>query len=185
MSRILLFIIFILCIIAVVFLLRSLWQKFTGAITQVLDKVSKVASEQKQKWKQREQRKKLSVEIQHLILTYEKLYELNDELSEKWQVSLVPVYAALRDIVHVLSAAPKKVNKVRGLFSVSMPALEKFIETVKTDQHFMDVEETKKAQQNIDVITKDLLEHERVLQRSRRLDFDVLMDVIKVRLKKG
>lgn len=184
MSRILLFITFIVCIIAIVFLLRYLWRKFTSAVSQVLEKSSEAASEQKQKWKLREQRKRLPREIQNLILKYEELYEVNNALSDKWQASLVPVYDALRDIVHILSAAPKKRNKVRGLFSVSMPALEKFIETVKSDQQFMDEVEITKAQQNIAVITKDLLEHEAVLQKSRRFDFDVLMDVIKVRLKK-
>ncbi len=185
MSRIILFLIFIISVVAIVFLLRYLWSKFSGAVTHVIEKSSDVALEQQEKWKLREKRKKLPSEIQKLIVQYEELLESNDDLSEHWQSAMKPVYKALGDIVHILTAAPKKINKVRTLFSVSLPALEKFIATVKTDQKFMDEAETKKAQKNIDVIRKDLQQHELTLQKSRRFDFDVLMDVIKIRLKRN
>ena len=184
MSRIILFLIFIASVVAIVFLLRFLWNKFSGAVTHVIEKGSDVASLQQEKWKLREKRKKLPSEIQKLIVQYEELLESNDDLSKPWQDAMKPVYKALGDIVHVLTAAPKKVNKVRSLFSVSMPALEKFIATVKADQRFMNDTETQKAQENIDVIYKDLQQHELTLQKSRRFDFDVLMDVIKIRLKR-
>jgi type II secretory pathway pseudopilin PulG len=184
MVRIILFVLFIISVIAIVFLLRFLWNKFTQAVTHVLEKGSDVALQQQEKWKLREKRKKLPDEIQKLIVQYETLLESNDDLSEPWQNAMRPVYKALGDIVHILTAAPKKMNKVRTLFSVSMPALEKFITTIKTDQKFMNDAETKKAQQNIDVIRKDLQQHELTLQKSRRFDFDVLMDVIKIRLKR-
>ncbi len=184
MSRIILFLIFIISVVAIVFLLRYLWNKFSGAVTHVIEKSSDMAMEQQEKWKLREKRKKLPNEIQKLIVKYEELLESNNELSEHWQGAMKPVYKILGDIVHILTAAPKKVNKVRTLLSVSLPALEKFIATLNADQTFMDEAETKKAQQNIDVIHKDLQQHELTLQKSRRFDFDVLMDVIKIRLKR-
>jgi predicted PurR-regulated permease PerM len=184
MSRLILFVVFIVIVVAIVFSLRLLWKKFTHTMTHVIEKGSNVALQQQEKWKRREKRKKLPNEIQQLIVQYEALLESNNALSEPWQHSMQPVYKALGDIVHILTAAPKKRNKVRALFSVSLPALEKFISTIKADQTFMDDVETQKAQHNIDVIFKDLQQHEHVLQKSRRFDFDVMMDVIKIRLKR-
>ena len=184
MSRIILFIIFIISVVAIVFLLRMLWSKFTGVVTHIVEKSSDIALKQQEKWRQREKRKKLPEEIQKLIVQYEALLESNNALSEGWRQAMQPVYRSLGDIVHILTAAPKKRNKVRRLFSVSMPALEDFIETVKADQKFMNDIEINKAQQNIDVIAEDLQQHEQVLQKSRRFDFDVIMDVIKIRLKR-
>ncbi|MCK5918435.1 MAG: hypothetical protein KAG34_08415 [Cocleimonas sp.] len=184
MSRIILFLIFIVSVVAIVFLLRFLWNKFTRVVTHVVEKGSDAALQQQEKWKLREKRKKLPEEIQKLIIQYEALLESNNGLSEPWQNSMKPVYKALGDIVHILTAAPKKMNKVRTLFSVSIPALEKFMTTIKADQKFMSEAETQKAQQNIEVISKDLQQHELILQKSRRFDFDVMMDVIKIRLKR-
>lgn len=184
MGRIILFIVFIITVVAIVFLLRFLWNKFTRTITGVIEKSSNVALQQQKKWKRREKRRKLPNEIQQLIVQYETLLESNNVLSTSWQNSMQPVYKALGDIVHILTANPKKINKVRTLFSVSLPALEKFITTIKADQKFMSAIETQKAQHNIDVIYNDLQQHEQVLQKSRRFDFDVIMDVIKVRLKR-
>ncbi len=184
MGRIILFIVFIISVVAIVFLLRMLWHKFAGVVTRVVEKGSDVALKQQEKWKQREKRKKLPEEIQKLIVQYEALLESDDGLSEVWRQAMQPVYHSLGDIVHILTAAPKKRNKVRKLFSVSMPALEDFIGTVKADQKFMSDIEINKAQQNIDVIREDLQQHELVLQKSRRFDFDVIMDVIKIRLKR-
>ena len=184
MSRIILFIIFIISIVAIVFLLRMLWAKFTGAVTHIVKKSTDIVLKQQEKWEQREKRKKLPEEIRKLIVQYESLLELNDALSEIWQQAMQPVYRSLGDIVHILTATPKKRNKVRQLFSVSMPALKDFVETIKADQKFMSAIEINKAQQNIDIICKDLQQHELVLQKSRRFDFDVIMDVIKIRLKR-
>ena len=184
MGRIILLIVFIISVVAIVFLLRMLWRRFAGAVSHAVEKSSDLVSEQKKRWKQRERRKKLPEEIQTLIVKYEALLESDDDLSESWQQSMKPVYQSLGDIVHILTAAPRKANKVRKLFSVSMPALDNFISTVKADQTFMSKTEISKAQQNIDVIRDDLQQHERILQKSRRFDFDVIMDVIKIRLKR-
>jgi len=184
MGRIILFIVFVISVIAIVYFLRIGWKKFRRALGDVVDKGSELATEQQEKWKQRERRKKLPEEIQVLIVQYEQLLESSDTLSGAWQEALQPVYTSLGDIVHILSAAPKKMNKVRGLFNTSMPALEKFVNTITTNQKFMDKAEKQKVQENIAVIAKDLQQHERVLHKSRRFDFDVIMDVIKIRLKR-
>lgn len=184
MGRIILFIVFIISVVAIVFLLRMLWKKFAGAMSRVVEKGSDIALQQQEKWKQRNKRKKLPEEIQKLIVQYEALLESDDDLSKSWKEAMQPVYRSLGDIVHILTAAPKKRNKIRKLFSVSLPALEDFIATVKTNQKFMSEAEINKAQQSIDVIRGDLQQHELILQKSRRFDFDVIMDVIKVRLKR-
>ncbi len=184
MGRIILFLLFILSVVAIVFLLRMLWNKFTGALSHVVKKGSDIASQQQQKWKQREKRKKLPKEIQKLIKQYEILLEADSELSKFWQKEMQPVYQSLADIVHILIISPKKMNKIRQLFSVSMPALEDFINTIKADQKFMKTVEIDKAKQSLEVIYKDLQQHELTLQKSRRFDFDVIMDVIKIRLKR-
>lgn len=184
MGRIILLIIFIVSVFAIVFLLRMLWKRFAGAVTHVVEKGSDIALKQQERWKQREKRKKLPEDIQSLIVEYEALLEADEDLSASWQQAMKPIYQSLGDIVHILTAAPKKANKVRKLFSVSMPALDNFINTVKADQKFMSEAEISKAQKNIDVIREDLVQHERTLQKSRRFDFDVIMDVIKIRLKR-
>jgi len=185
MGRLILLALFISSVIAIVFLLRLLWEKLTCTVTHLAKKSSTIALRQQEKWKQREKRKKLPSKIQQLIVQYETLLEANKQLSPAWQTAMTPVYATLGDIVHVLTAAPKKITKIPTLFSVSLPALEKFIVTISNDQTFMNDTETKKAQQNIAVICNDLQQHERLLQKSRRFDFDVIMDVIKIRLKRN
>jgi 2-polyprenyl-3-methyl-5-hydroxy-6-metoxy-1,4-benzoquinol methylase len=185
MGRLILLAIFIISIIAIVFLLRILWEKLTRTFSRVVKKSSNIVLQQQQKWQQREKRKKLPAEIQRLIVQYEALLETNNKLSAPWQAAMTPVYSTLGDIVHILTAAPKKIRKVRTLFSVSLPAVEKFLVTISSDQKFMDELETKKAQQNIAVIFNDLQQHERLLQKSRRFDFDVIMEVIKIRLKRN
>ncbi len=184
MGRILLFILFVISIIAIVYFLRVLWKKFRRTVSEVVEKGSDIATQQQEKWKQREKRKKLPSEIQKLIVQYEQLLELKDDLSQPWQEALQPAYNSLGDIVHILSVSPKKMNKVRHLFNTSLPALDKFVVTLKENQKFMDDAETQKVEQNIAVISKDLQQHEQVLHKSRRFDFDVLMDVIKIRLKR-
>jgi vacuolar-type H+-ATPase subunit E/Vma4 len=184
MTRLLLLLVFVVSVIATVFLLRKLWNKLTHATTQAMQKGSDLVLQQKKKWQQREKRKKLPSELQQLIVQYEALLEANTTLTEPWQQALKPVYTTLGDIVRILTTAPKKRNKVRPLFSVSLPALEKFISTIEADQKFMDDTEIKKAHHNIDVIYKDLQQHENILQKARRFDFDVIMDVIKIRLKR-
>ena len=184
MGRILLFISFVISIIAIVYFLRVFWKKFRRTVSDAVEKGSDIASQQQKKWKQRKQRKKLPNEIQQLIVQYEQLLESSDNLSHSWQKALQPAYDSLGDIVHILSTSPKKMNKVRNLFNTSLPALDKFVVTLKENQKFMDSAETQKAKENIAVISRDLQQHEQVLHKSRRFDFDVLMDVIKVRLKR-
>jgi len=184
MARLLFFILFIISIIAIVYFLRVLWKKFRQTITGVVEKGSDIATQQQEKWKRRERRKKLPREIQQLIVQYEQLLELNNDLSHTWQKALQPAYRSLGDIIHILSASPKKMNKVRNLFNTSLPALDKFVTTLKENQQFMNQEETQKVKENIALISKDLQQHEQILHKSRRFDFDVLMDVIKIRLKR-
>lgn len=184
MSRIVGFILFILLFVGVAYFLRYLWRKFIRSVNEVLEKGSDLAQEQQQKWKQREERKKLPQEIQKLILQYEALLKFNDDLSNDWKQSFQPLYASLGDIVHILTNSPKKMNKVRNLFTVSVPALEKLLGTLKTDQKFLDANETERARISINFIAKDLEAHKQTLHKSRRFDFDVLMDVIRVRMKK-
>ena len=160
MTRLLLLLVFVVSVIATVFLLRKLWNKLSHLVTQTLQKGSDLALQQKKKWKQRKKRKKLPNELQQLIVKYEAFLESNSTLSEPWQQALQPVYTTLGDIVRILSTAPKKRNKVRPLFSVSLPALEKFINTIQAEQKLMNDTETEKARHNIDVIYNDLQQHE-------------------------
>ncbi|MCK5902717.1 MAG: hypothetical protein KAG28_06155 [Cocleimonas sp.] len=184
MGRILIFILFVVSVIAIVFSLRWLWRQFKSTINQAVEKGTKVISNQQQKWRQYERRKKLPKKIQTLIIRYEALLECNQELSKPWQQSLKPTYKSLGDIVHILSVSPKKSKKVRQLFNTSLPTLEKFVTTLKADQQFMTDLEVNTAQENIKVFEKDIKGHEHTLQKSRRFDFDVLMKVIKIRLRK-
>ena len=184
MGRIILFVIFIISVIAIVYFLRVLWKKFRRTVSDVVDKGSDLAIQQQEKWKQREKRKKLPKEIQNLIIQYEQLLESNNDLSASWLGALKPAYKSLGDIIHILSASPKKMNKVRKLFNTSIPSLDKFVATLKDNQKFMDDSETRKAEENIALISKDLQYYEKVLHQSRRFDFDVLMDVIKIRFKR-
>ena len=52
-----------------------------------------------------------------------------------------------------------------------------------SDHESLSADEVDKAKDNIKLIYEDLLHHEKVLNKKRKLDFDILMDVIKSRLK--
>ena len=54
---------------------------------------------------------------------------------------------------------------------------------MKTDHHHLDAEEKQKAIDNLTVFKDDFDRYDSHIQQARRFDFDVLMDVIKVRLK--
>lgn len=184
MGRILLIILFVISVIAIVYFLRVAWRAFRRTLSDVVEKGSDLATQQQEKWRVREQRKKLPQDIQTVIIQYEELLELNTSLLPRWQDALQPAYQSLGDIVHILSASPKKMNKVRALLNTSLPSLTTFVTTLTENQKFMDTVETQTVEKNIAVIQKDLKQHEAVLHKSRRFDFDVLMDVIKIRLKR-
>jgi hypothetical protein len=72
---------------------------------------------------------------------------------------------------------------VRTFYNTSLPAYASFVAKLKTDHLHLDAEEKQKAIENITVFKDDFDRYDSNIQQARRFDFDVLMDVIKVRLK--
>ena len=76
-----------------------------------------------------------------------------------------------------------QLTSLRSFFIHSLDALKQFSQKLLSDHDKMSDSETARAQENIKVIYKDLLHHEKILHKKRKFEFDVLMDVIKARLK--
>ena len=151
---------------------------------------------QQQKWTEKEQRKKFPTILQKGFSDYELIYTMTASLPEEWQLSLTPIVNTAKDILDEIALEfesldeksksneqNKKLNSIRPFFIHSLDALQQFVEKLSSDQHKMSVEEIEKARQNINVFKADLLNHQETLHKVRRFDFDVVMDVIKARLK--
>ncbi|MGK0273089.1 MAG: hypothetical protein ACI88H_003766, partial [Cocleimonas sp.] len=114
-----------------------------------------------------------------------------NKLPPIWQLKLLPLKqksnSLLNEISHHLitdeSFERSKLNSVRSFFNHSLDALNQFTQKLLSDHKSLSDAEIKRAKENIKLIYDDLLHHEKVLHKTRKFDFDVLMDVIKARLK--
>ncbi len=172
------------------------YRKVKKAIGYTLKKGAEIASDQQQKWTEKEQRKKLPEILQKGFSDYNKIYTTTASLPEEWRLTIMPVVNTAKDILNEIALEfegedgktkshenNKKLNSLRAFFIHSLDALLQFVEKLSSDHHKMTVGEIEKARQNINVFKADLLNHQETLHKVRRFDFDVVMDVIKARLK--
>ncbi len=176
------------------------YKKVKKGIGYTLKKGAEIANDQQQKWTEREQRKKLPEILQKGFSDYDKIYTTTTSLPEEWHLSLRLIVQKAKDILDEValefensnnnadektkpSEQNKKLNSIRSFFIHSLDALLQFVEKLGSDHQKMSVDEIDKARQNINVFKADLLNHQETLHKVRRFDFDVVMDVIKARLK--
>ena len=178
-------------------------KKIRKMITHTLEKGKSLAAEQQKKWGQKEQRKKLPEIIQKGLHQYAQIETEMERLPHSWAVALMPITIQAKEILdEVMAEAAKniesqnsneesrahlktqKLNAVRPFFNHSLDALLQFVKKLNSDHESMDEHQAEKARQNINIFKADFDSHQAALKKSRKMDFDVLMDVIKARLKK-
>jgi hypothetical protein len=173
-----------------------IYKKVKKGIGYTVKKGAEIANDQQQKWTEKEQRKKLPDILQKGFNDYDKIYTTTISLPEEWRLSIMPIVTKSKEILDEVAlefegfdekAKPKeqnkKLNSIRSFFIHSLDALLQFVEKLSSDHQKMSADEIDKARQNINVFKADLLSHQETLHKVRRFDFDVVMDVIKARLK--
>ena len=168
-----------------------LYRKIKRGVKYTIDKSSEFSTQYMDKWRNREQRKKLPTIVQKGFDEYDIIEKTIDQLPPIWQLKLIPLKnksnALLGEISHHLitdeAFEGSKFNSVRSFFNHSLDALKQFTQKLLSDHKTLTDSETERAKENIKIIYDDLLRHEKILHKSRKFDFDVLMDVIKARLK--
>jgi len=167
-------------------------RKIKKWLSYTIEKGADLANRQQKKWSEKEQRKKLPDILQKGFDRFDKLLSSYNNLPNEWKNSLAPIIKQAKEILDEVaedadisdSTYNKKLNSIRPFFNHTLDALLLFTEKLNMDYTKMDQAQIDKARQNITVFKADLLSHQEKLLKSRRMDFDVLMDVIKARLKK-
>jgi len=188
---------FILLIVAIL-LGVAVWlvyRKLKKGVSNSIKKGAEIATEQQEKWVEKGQRKKLPSTLQKGFDDYDKMEGLVADLPEAWKQPLQPIVKSAKEILDEVAfeyisddsnkpSQDKKLNSIRSFFHHSLDALLQLVEKLSSDHAKMNAGEIKKAQENIVILKSDLQTHQETLQKVRRFDFDVVMDVIKARLKK-
>lgn len=170
-------------------------RKIKKGIEVTVKKGTELASKQQKKWSKKDQLKKLPEILQKGFDRYEKLLTSHEKLPSEWREPLRPLVEGakfiLDDVADTIdlndaerTESNKKLNSIRPFFNHTLDALLQFSEKIKSDHEQMDDVQRDKVRQNIAVFKADLLQHRETLLKTQRMDFDVLMDVIKARLKK-
>jgi len=160
-----------------------IYRKIRRSMSNAWDKSAEVVFDQQQRWKQREMLKQQPDFIQKAHQQTEQIDADVEQLSAEWQVLLEPLNIAMKDILSISIGDAKRAEKVRSFYNTSLPAYASFVAKLKTDHLHLDAVEKQKAVDNLTVFKTDFERYDASIQQARRFDFDVLMDVIKVRLK--
>ena len=182
---------FLLIISAIVGIISFvIYKTIKRGISATYKKGAKLANEQQQKWANKEQRKKLPSLVQKGFEDFEHLKESQSQLPSKWKIKLEPLVLQAKEILdevafdYIENESEKALTSVRPFFHHSLDALLQFSQKLNIDHQQMTHDQSQKADRNLVLFEADLSSHLKVLRKGRRLDFDVLMDVIKARLKK-
>ncbi len=165
-----------------------IYQKIRRGLEFTYQKGSEIASQQQQKWKQKDQYKKQPKIVRKGFDDLKEIEIIHAELPEEWRASLQPLITKAKDILEEVAIDPEfennKLSSMRSFFIHTLDSLKQFIQKLISDHKHMSDSEIESARQNINVIKADLLHHQQILHRKRKFDFEVLMDVIKARLRK-
>ena len=175
--------IYVVAIIVLLVIAYVTYRKIRRGISNAWDKSAEVVTDQQQRWKQREALKKQPEFIQKAHSQSEQIEKDTLDLPAEWQTLVEPLNVAMADILNISVADAKRAEKVRTFYNTSLPAYAAFIAKLKTDHLHLDAIEKQKAIDNLTVFKTDFERYDNSIQQARRFDFDVLMDVIKVRLK--
>ncbi len=189
-------IVLLVLLVLSIILIWIIFRKVKKGVNYTVKKGAEIASDQQKKWTEKEQRKKLPDILQKGFSNYDKIDKLSASLPEEWRQPVLPLVLQAKDILDEIAIEfdglenvkgqnlqNKKLNSIRPFFNHSLDALLHFVEKLSSDHQKMTAAETDKARQNINVFKADLLNHQETLHKVRRFDFDVVMDVIKARLK--
>lgn len=187
------------------FFVYFLYQKIKQTTLSVYNKSVEIASETHQQWKRKEQRKTLPAVLQKGFDDYDQISAISVQLPNEWKSRIEPLTQQAKQILDEISyriidmdaqdkktAAEKKkqssiktdtLESMRTFFIHTMDALSQFVTKIHSDSQQMNQQEIDKAISNIQLLDNDLKHHQALLDKKRKFDFDVLMDVIKARLK--
>jgi len=169
-----------------------IYRKIKRGVKYTYDKSAELSSEYLDKWRNLEQRKKLPTIVQNGLDDFQVIEKTIDKLPAIWQLKLIPLKqkseSLLNEISHNLindeSFERSRFSSVRSFFNHSLDALKQLSLKLQSHHEALSDADSDKVKENIKLIYKDLLHHEKILHKSRKFDFDVLMEVIKARLKK-
>ena len=177
------FVFYFIGIVVVLAIIYAIYCKIRRGVSSAWDKSAEVVSDQQQRWKQREMLKTQPEFIQKAHQQSEQIEADVGELSPEWQALLKLLNVAMSDIISTSISDANRADKVRTFYNTSLPAYASFVAKLKTDHLHLDAVEKQKAIDNLAVFKADFERYDNSIQQARRFDFDVLMDVIKVRLK--
>jgi len=183
MLRIFLLAVTVIGIILLLVVAYLAYRKVRRGIGSAWDKSVEVATEQQERWKRREQLKTLPDFMQKAHEQSEQIEEDTKALTSEWSSLLKPLNSEMQRILSTTANDLKRADKVRSFYNTSLPAYAKFVAKLKTDHMQLHEDEIEKAKENLAVFKEDFQRYDEGVQQARRFDFDVLMDVIKVRLK--
>ncbi len=169
-----------------------IYRKIKRGVKFTYDKSAELSSEYMDKWRNQEQRKKLPKIVQTGFDNYQAIEDAIENLPPVWQLKLMPLKQKSNSLLNEISYhltedesfERSKFNSVRSFFNHSLDALKQLTQKLESDHKSLSEEDETRVRENIKLIYDDLLRHEKILHKSRKFDFDVLMDVIKARLKK-
>ena len=176
-----------------------IYRKIKKIVSSAYKKSAELAAEKQQQWKNNETRKQFPTMLQKGFETYDSITQTTAILSEEWSTQLIPLNSQAKQILDELAfnvesiktnenknTEAKKndvINSMRTFFIHTLDALQQFVEKIEQDSNHMSADQASKAKENINVLAADLAHHQKILDKKRKFDFDVLMDVIKARLK--
>lgn len=175
-----------------------IYRKIKKIALSAYKKSAELASEKQQQWKDKENRKQFPDMLQKGFTTYDSINQTTLSLPNEWSQQLQPLTSQAKQILDELAFqvdsinSDKKntdllkndvINSMRTFFIHTLDALQQFVEKINHDANHMSVDQISKAKDNIRVLAADLAHHQNLLDKKRKFDFDVLMDVIKARLK--
>lgn len=177
-----------------------IYKKIKRGFNYSVKKGAEIANEHQQKWTEKGQRKKLPKILRKGFDDYEKIMSISDTLPEQWNQLIDPIATSAKEILDEVAfefsssenkqqplqnkIQNKKLNSIRPFFIHSLDALLQFVEKLNSDHKTMNADEIEKARENSQIFKADLQSHQQTLHKVRRFDFDVVMDVIKARLKR-
>lgn len=170
-------------IIVLLVIAYVIYRKIRSSVSGAWDKSAEAVTDQQRRWKQREALKSQPDFIQKAHKQSEQIERDVIELPPEWQVLLEPLNIDMADILDISIGDAKRADKVRPFYNTSLPAYASYVAKLKTDHLHLDAVEKQKAVDNLTVFKADFERYDNSIQQARRFDFDVLMDVIKVRLK--
>ncbi|GAA0399241.1 hypothetical protein GCM10009133_05050 [Cocleimonas flava] len=176
------------------------YRKIKKVLVSTYKKSAELAAEKQQQWKDKENKKHLPEMLQKGFDTYAEIIQSTDKLPQEWSSQMQPLTSQAKQILDDLSfkvasikddkntnqVNAKKddlINNMRTFFIHTLDALQQFVDKIAQDAAHMTSEQQAKARENIQILAADLQHHQTILEKKRKFDFDVLMDVIKARLK--